>query len=110
MSEEMNRRQFVQLTTRAAAFAAVAANVCGACCESAFAANAPAAPAPGGGTSSNTVDVGTVADYPSDGVYDKYRKDQVLVVRKANELYAMSAVCTHKAKTVGVSNGAIGSH
>src|SRR5436190_13351194 len=104
---EMNRREFVQLTTRAAVFAAAAAGVCGLCCESACAADAPAAPGPSG-TSAMIVDVGTIADYPTDGVFDKYAKDnQVLVVRKGNQIYAMSAICTHKAKTVRLASGVL---
>lgn len=44
-----------------------------------------------------TVDVGTLADYPNEGVYDKYAaSDRILVVRHAGRLYALRSVCTHR--------------
>jgi nitrite reductase/ring-hydroxylating ferredoxin subunit len=82
---QMSRREFV-----AAATAVVAA--CGACATCTFAADAPAA-APVG----EKVDIGTLADYPKDGIYDQFaRSNRIFVIRNAGELYACSAVCTHK--------------
>lgn len=84
--EKMSRREFV-----AAATAVVAA--CGACATCTFGADAAAAPAAGG----EKVDIGTLADYAKDGVYDKFaRSNRIFVVRAEGELYACSAICTHK--------------
>src|SRR5438067_13578953 len=74
---EINRRQFVIAT------AAVAA-ACG-CAEIAYAA-------PG-----DTVDVGTAADFPQDGAFDRFAKsNRVMLVRKGDRLYATTATCTHR--------------
>ena len=44
-----------------------------------------------------TVDVGAPADYPLDGVYDKFAKSWgVMVIRRSGEMIALSAVCTHE--------------
>ena len=45
-----------------------------------------------------TVEVGTAADYPRDGVFAKYaRTDRVYVVRQGGRLYALRSMCTHRA-------------
>jgi cytochrome b6-f complex iron-sulfur subunit len=45
-----------------------------------------------------TVEVGTVSDYPHDGVYDRFaRSDRIYVVRQNGRVYALRAVCTHRA-------------
>lgn len=81
--EKMSRREFV-----AAATAVVAA--CGACATCTFAADAAA-------QAEAKVDIGALSEYPKDGIYDKFAKsNKFFVVRNEGELYACSAVCTHK--------------
>lgn len=83
--EKMSRREFV-----AAATAVVAA--CGACATCTFGAEAGS-----GAPAGEKVDIGTLADYPKDGIYDKFAKtNRIFVVRNEGELYACSATCTHK--------------
>ena len=78
---EINRRQFVIATAATAAVAAV----CACTPEIAVAA------------SSSPVDVGTVDDFKSDGVVDKFaRSNRILLIRKGDRLYATSATCTHR--------------
>jgi nitrite reductase/ring-hydroxylating ferredoxin subunit len=92
---DLSRRTFVIATT-----AAVASCACGAAlCDAADAKDA----AP------TTVDVGTLADYPKDGVInDSFAKvHKVLVVRAEGKIYAPSARCTHKGTTVKAKDGQI---
>lgn len=43
------------------------------------------------------VDIGTAAQYPTDGAYDRFVKsDRILVVRKNGQLSALSSTCTHR--------------
>src|SRR5688572_2267539 len=94
---QMNRRQFVVIAAGAAAAACA--------CAGGLGEEALAAPSGGGGTK---VDVGTPADYPSDGVSEKFAKpNKVLVVRGGGRLYAISALCTHKACLVKVKDGVL---
>src|SRR3712207_6725986 len=89
---DLNRRDFV---------AAAAVTVCGClvgCAgstgggQTTEATNLPPEASPNG-----TVDVGTAADYPGDGVYDRYAKaERVYVVRRGGRLYAVRSICTHK--------------
>ena len=93
---DLNRRDFV---------AAAAATVCGCMtgCRSDRAGEAPANPTdpsdlPLESNPHGTVDVGTAADYPHDGMYDRYaRTDRVYVVRRAGRIYALRSTCTHRA-------------
>jgi cytochrome b6-f complex iron-sulfur subunit len=49
------------------------------------------------------VDVGTLADYAKDGLYDAFLKpNKILLVRGGDKLYALNGVCTHKACTVRI--------
>jgi nitrite reductase/ring-hydroxylating ferredoxin subunit len=81
---DVNRRRFV--------LAAVAATGC-ACLPSCAAmrrGQGPAAP-PG------PVDMGTIGDYPRDGITDKWAQShEVMIVRDKGRLLAVSAVCTHR--------------
>jgi nitrite reductase/ring-hydroxylating ferredoxin subunit len=87
---ELNRREFVV----AAACAAGACMICGSL------ANAADAPAAG---SANAVDIGTAADYATDGPNDKLADTKkIIVVRENGKIYAMSAMCTHKGATVKI--------
>lgn len=42
------------------------------------------------------VDVGPVNGYVSDGVYAGFRDQGFFVIRKGKELFALSALCTHR--------------
>ena len=43
------------------------------------------------------VDAGFLAEYPSDGVYDRFAAShEFFVVRENNRLFAISAICTHR--------------
>lgn len=78
----MQRRDFVKLTG-----AAICAGVCG--CAG-----------PGGGrvwTGPTSFDIGTMADYPKDGMYTQFEKQGgFFVMREKGRLYAVSAICSHK--------------
>jgi nitrite reductase/ring-hydroxylating ferredoxin subunit len=79
---ELNRREFVI----AAACAAGACMLCG------MSDVAEAAVEAGSGK----IDIGTVADYPKDGVYDKLATSKKLLISRENgKLIAMTANCTH---------------
>src|SRR3954471_11666770 len=91
---EMNLRELVVVAGTLAACA---------CASEFFPSTAEAAPPPpggptaGGGGGSGTVDIGTAKDYPKDGAYDKFAKNEkLIVVRSGDKLYATTAICTHK--------------
>ena len=91
---ELNRRDFL-------AAAAVASCACALDCPFALAADAPQDTSP--------VDIGTAADFPKDGPYDKFAKKPaaLIVVRDKGKLYALTSVCTHKSKQLKVDGGEI---
>jgi len=92
---DMNRREFVRATA-----ATVSLVVLGAAQDWAQGA---APPAPSG-----PLDIGTLADYPADGVFDKFLKtEKVLVIRNGDRLYACSGRCTHKGSTLAIKQGRI---
>jgi cytochrome b6-f complex iron-sulfur subunit len=85
----MDRRTFI-LTV-----AGAAAAVCSGCASTGSATGsltAPAAAAP--------VEIGTAADYPRDGIYDRFARHRFFVLRRAGQITAVSAVCTHRNCTV----------
>jgi len=43
-----------------------------------------------------TFNVGPIDDYTKDGVYSKFRDRGFFVVRDGQNLFALSAICTHK--------------
>lgn len=55
------------------------------------------------------VDIGTAADFPKDGPYDKFAKkpNSLIIVREGGKLYALTSVCTHKKKQLKVDEGEI---
>ncbi len=88
---DVSRRQFVVL----AATACAAACACG---GSAFAAptSQPA----------TSIDIGTAADYPADGVFDKFiKKSKIIVYRENGHIYATTATCPHKGALMTLKNG-----
>jgi cytochrome b6-f complex iron-sulfur subunit len=47
------------------------------------------------------IEIGTPADYPKDGVYDKYLKtNRILILRGGGKIVAASALCTHRSCTL----------
>jgi Rieske Fe-S protein len=102
---EMNRRELVVVAATLAACA---------CASELLPESALAAPPPGGGPSAGGaggakagggVDIGTAKDYPKDGAYDKFAKnDKIMVMRSGEKLYATTAVCTHKACVLSGAN------
>jgi Rieske Fe-S protein len=80
---QFNRRQFTLATATVAA--------CACCGVSPDCARA------GAEDPSGPVDVGTLADYRSDGAFDKFAKShRIVMVRKSGRLYAATATCTHR--------------
>ena len=98
---ELNRREFVQLSSAAAVAMAAAGCLC---CEEVALAEGPASAPSQGDLPAKFLDVGTVDDYPKDGISDKFaaKPTRVLVVRKGDRIYASSATCTHRACGVKV--------
>jgi nitrite reductase/ring-hydroxylating ferredoxin subunit len=92
---QLNRRQL--LVTAAAVTCACAVG-----CPMAEAAAAK-------DTDTSSVDIGTLADYPKDGPYDKFAKKPaaLIVVRDQGKLYALTSVCTHKSKQLKVDGNEI---
>jgi cytochrome b6-f complex iron-sulfur subunit len=89
---EMNRREFVVLSSAIAAGCAA----CAFCGADALAApgDKPAAGSAGPGK----VDIGALSDYAADGITDKFmRPNKFAVVRTDGKIFACSARCTHKA-------------
>ena len=79
--QELNRRDFMVVT-------ATALGACIACPLHAAAVEQ---------AKKEPVDVGVVADFPKEGIYDRWAKDHsFFLVRKSRRLYAVSATCTHK--------------
>ena len=99
---ELNRRDFLATAT-----ATAAALTCACALDCPFALAAEDKPGAAGDT--GPVDVGTLADYPKDGPYDKFAKkpNNVLIVRDGGKLYAITSVCTHKKKQLKVEDGEI---
>jgi cytochrome b6-f complex iron-sulfur subunit len=71
----VNRREFIVLS------AAVAAGC---------AANVPMNLQPA------SIDAGPASDFAADGVYSQFRGQGFFVVRKGNNLFAVSSICTHR--------------
>ena len=99
---ELNRRDF--LATAAGAAAALTC-ACALDCPFALAADEKA----GGAEDTSPVDIGTLADYPKDGPYDKFAKKptSLLVIRDGGKLFAPTAICTHKKANLTVDGGEI---
>ena len=52
------------------------------------------------------VEVGPVTAYPADGIYSQFRDSNgIFLIREARTLYALSAVCTHRACLLKSSHG-----
>jgi len=42
------------------------------------------------------VNAGPVSNYASDGLYDRFRDQGFFVIRKGEQLFALSSICTHR--------------
>jgi len=42
------------------------------------------------------IDAGPVTDYSAEGVYDRFRMEGFFIIRRGNDLFALSSVCTHR--------------
>jgi len=82
---EMNRRQFVTLTVGGL----VSAAICGCAAE---ASGSTAAPIEAGAS----VDAGPASGFEKDGVYDRFKDRGFFVVKRGEELFAVSSICTHR--------------
>jgi len=99
MSEQLNRREFVVLSSVLAAGCALCA--CGG--AEALAAPGDKGSAAGAG---GKIDIGPMSDYASDGITDKFmRPNKFFVVRNDGKIYACSARCTHKSSPLKVKDG-----
>ena len=97
MPNLLDRRAFlVTVATSAAACA------CASCPLAVLAKDRDPAPAAG------PVDIGTLSDFPKDGVYDAYAKSHgFFVVRAKGKLFAPNSTCTHKKTLLKVKGNAI---
>jgi Rieske Fe-S protein len=43
-----------------------------------------------------TVNAGAVSNYAADGIYNNFRDQGFFVIRKGDNLFALSAICTHR--------------
>lgn len=77
----MNRRAFLVVLSSTAAAAA---------------SGAAARAADGEGEVYDVIDVGPVDRFEQDRVYDEYRDQGFFVIRRGDEVFVLSSVCTHK--------------
>jgi Rieske Fe-S protein len=87
----MSRRAFVIMT------AGTAAAACTGCVTSAGSVTPTGYGEP--------VDIGTVADYPHDGVYDNFSRHRFFVLKRAGHISALSAICPHRRCAVREESG-----
>jgi Rieske Fe-S protein len=76
----INRRQFLILTTATATCAATDGLALSA----------------GGVGSEQVIDAGPVSNFAADRVYDSFRESGFFVIRKGTKLFALSSICTHR--------------
>jgi cytochrome b6-f complex iron-sulfur subunit len=100
---DMNRRGFL------AGAAATAAAACVGCmCSQAMAGGAGGGGSGAPAAAADPVGAGALDAFAKDGVFDTLaQKSRVVLVRKDNKLYALTAVCTHQGGTVVANNGAL---
>ena len=84
---EVNRREFVILTVAGAAGCKSEGDIPDSISES----------------TPQSVDAGPVSDFAAEGVYVSFRKRGFFVVRRGDEIFAISAVCTHRACTLNAT-------
>lgn len=79
------RRRFIQLASSCV--------VCG----------AAGLPASVHGSTGHLIEVGTLTDYPKDGISEKFIQHDVFIVRHEGRLFAATAICPHKSNALFVS-------
>ena len=98
MADELDRRTFL------AGMATAAACACASCPLAAFGKDQRGDPAEAAGP----IEVGTLDDFPRDGVYDVTAKPHgFFLIRRGGALYALSSTCTHKKALLKVKGAAI---
>jgi len=93
---EMNRRQFVLLTS--ALFVG---------CErqsDSVPTTAASEPVPTSAPATQEIDAGPLDEFGTDRVYDSHRDKGFFVIRRDDKLFAMSSICTHKGCKVRVAD------
>jgi Rieske Fe-S protein len=90
----MDRRAFIK-----GALGAVAA-MCAGCASRGGVGAAPALLPDG-----ESIDIGTAADYPGDGVYDRFISRRFYILRSGGNITALSNVCPHRHCPVGYEAG-----
>jgi Rieske Fe-S protein len=101
MDQPMNRRQLLT-----AAAAATAAACLGCLCDPAELLAQTTLPTTLPTSQPTILDVGTLADYPADGISKKFLKhNKVAVIRHEGHLYACTAICTHRGGTLKTPDG-----
>ena len=88
---EIDRRQFLALTSCAATCTALGGVLGGALDGIACADDAPVASA-----NAITVDAGPAANFAKDGLYSDFRAQGFFLIRLGTQLTALSSVCTHR--------------
>ena len=79
MAIKMNRREFLILSATAVAG-----------CSSTPAGLVPVT------SKTRLINAGPVSHYAADGVYSRFWASGVFIIRRGNELYALSSICTHR--------------
>jgi cytochrome b6-f complex iron-sulfur subunit len=93
--QQMNRRELLT----AAATAATAVCLGCLCSPGNLLAQVPS-------TGPTTIDVGTLADYPKEGITPTWLKSgHIAVIRHAGQIYCCTDVCTHRGGILGTPDG-----
>ena len=77
----MNRRMFLTVLGAASAIAACGSSI---------------ADADEGAPGFDEIDAGSLDTFEQDKVYDQYREQGFFLIRRADEVFALSSICTHK--------------
>ena len=103
----VNRRELIVLSGVSAAALGLGCQASGGGGETKTSSASPLAPAAAPTASGATVDAGPASAYAADGVYARFRDRGFFLVRRGDQLLALSSICTHR--TCPVSAQADGS-
>jgi cytochrome b6-f complex iron-sulfur subunit len=70
--------------------------VLGAVCAAGCAAGVPGSANISGSKTERVVNAGAASQYLADGIYSRYRDQGFFIVRRGANLFALSAICTHR--------------